>query len=370
MLTARDRQALLDLAHRARGGAYVHLPVWLLVSLWAGLHLQAPLFFAVNSLLFAATTAFRVSIASRFTYLLKARPEFARKGGFVAVLAPCVHWGILAALADHWSVLRDVATPLQFVVIALAGAGTNVFAINKTLRVLYPACALVPGIVAFVIGGNSQSMLLAVMGLAVLLYIFKSTETLYVDYWAAADGRRELESRARDLEKLSITDALTQIPNRMYFQHRLNESWAAAARDSQPLSLMLIDLDHFKVINDTHGHATGDQCLQAAAKALRAALHQPWDLLARYGGEEFAVLLEDVDAPRARLVAQRLLRSVESINLRVGDTPLRIACSIGVTTRIPQVGLDPSMLVVQADNALYEAKEQGRNRVVVAAGAA
>jgi len=165
---------------------------------------------------------------------------------------------------------------------------------------------------------------------------------------------------------LSVTDALTQVHNRLYFEHRLVAEWSRAAREAEPLSVLIIDLDHFKKINDTCGHPFGDRCLVAAAQALRAALHRANDVLARYGGEEFAVLLSGADARAAQQVADRLLASVGAVELSHEDRTVRLACSIGVSTIVPASMSSPSSAVSEADKALYAAKQQGRNRVVVA----
>jgi len=133
--------------------------------------------------------------------------------------------------------------------------------------------------------------------------------------------------------------------------------------------VLLVDLDHFQRINDTYGHSCGDACLKAAAQALRAPLQRGADLVARYGGEEFAVLLEGSDAAAGQATAQRLLRSVAAARVFYDGTVVRFACSIGVATMVPAAGSTPAALVKQADKALYEAKEQGRNRIVVAAAA-
>jgi diguanylate cyclase (GGDEF)-like protein len=212
--------------------------------------------------------------------------------------------------------------------------------------------------------------LVALMSVVLVVYLYKSSQVLHDDYWAAANARRELEERARQLELLSITDALTQIHNRLYFEHRLVAEWSRAARSAQPLSVLLVDLDHFKHINDSYGHLFGDRCLTAAAQALRAALHRPGDVLTRYGGEEFAALLPGTDAEAAHAVAERLLRSVSAVQLLYEGRLVPLACSIGASTLVPAVQSSPSSLVSEADKALYVAKQQGRNRVVAAVAAA
>ena len=130
--------------------------------------------------------------------------------------------------------------------------------------------------------------------------------------------------------------------------------------------MLIIDLDHFKKINDTYGHPFGDRCLAAAAQALRDGLQRSADVLARYGGEEFAVLLPGADAHAAQQRgAERLLHGVGSVELMHEGSAVRLACSIGVSTLVPASMSSPSSAVIEADKALYLAKQQGRNRVVM-----
>src|SRR5690606_4735256 len=184
------------------------------------------------------------------------------------------------------------------------------------------------------------------------------------DYWLGQRSRLLLEERARQLEVLSLTDTLTQIPNRLYFERRLAMEWASARRAHLPLSVAIIDLDHFKSINDTHGHPFGDECLKATANALQSELLRTTDEVARYGGEEFIVLLPQVSLEGAVAVAQRLLESVHEVVVTSGSASTRMSCSIGVACTIPAQPGSADALIKAADRALYEAKQQGRNRVV------
>lgn len=111
----------------------------------------------------------------------------------------------------------------------------------------------------------------------IFAYIFHASSNVQADEWSAARLRAELGDRARQLELMSTTDSLAGIQNRLYFDHRLVAEWSRAARAANSLSMLIVDVDHFKRVNDTHGHAAGDRCLVAVAQALRAALHRPSD---------------------------------------------------------------------------------------------
>ncbi len=175
-----------------------------------------------------------------------------------------------------------------------------------------------------------------------------------------------LKQQADLLESLSLLDALTHIPNRRRFDETLVTEWKRAMRDDTPLSLIMIDIDHFKQYNDHYGHGAGDICLHTVATELSRCLVRPSDLVARYGGEEFVVILPDTDQKSGAQVAERLRGCIEKLGLphAYSETAPVITVSVGIATQleIPEYFL-PQMLNDDADNALYLAKAGGRNRV-------
>jgi diguanylate cyclase (GGDEF)-like protein len=362
----RERQGLRDFTHRVKLGSFLHLPLWLLIAGWNDLEDSAFVFFWVNTALFLATTVVRV-VFYRFLFarLLERDLGRCRTLSRILVLIPALQWSALATAAAHGGPLHPLALPMLLVVISLASTGTIGLSIDRMVRVCYPFVALTPTIVATLLEPVPYKFLIAFMSGFMLLYTYSVAKIVYQDYWAAVDANDRLRARASSLESLSITDALTQIPNRLHFDQRLEEAWQEAARHGNPLSVLIIDLDHFKRVNDTYGHPCGDECLKAAAQALSRGVHRNGDLLARWGGEEFIVLLPGAPAPAAGAVAQRLLRNVSSTLVPCAGTPVRLTCSIGVATMYAGAHLSRTALIQEADRALYSAKQQGRNRVVV-----
>lgn len=170
------------------------------------------------------------------------------------------------------------------------------------------------------------------------------------------------------LATLAITDGLTGLANRRQFDDRLASEWARARREDTPLSLLLIDVDHFKKFNDQYGHQAGDGCLRSLAQILADQARRPADLAARYGGEEFALLLPNTDAEGCAEVGERLREAVRDLGmLHVLNTPSRVVTvSIGGATNLPAQGTaDPLAMVAAADRALYSAKGNGRDRLVM-----
>ncbi|EHQ51154.1 response regulator receiver modulated diguanylate cyclase [Ectothiorhodospira sp. PHS-1] len=167
------------------------------------------------------------------------------------------------------------------------------------------------------------------------------------------------------LEKISLQDGLTEIPNRRSFDQKFAEEWGRARRDGQPLSLLMIDIDQFKPYNDHYGHGAGDDCLKRVAQAMTGALSRTPDLLARYGGEEFVALLPGTDEMGCRHVAKHLLEAARSLNIphAHSDAAPHVTISIGGATHGGQTAKpDPETLKKAADDALYRAKQAGRNR--------
>jgi diguanylate cyclase (GGDEF)-like protein len=179
--------------------------------------------------------------------------------------------------------------------------------------------------------------------------------------------RREglLREQAEKLSSLSLTDELTGIANRRRLNHYLEDSLRRAQRAEAPLSVILLDIDHFKAYNDSLGHIAGDACLVSVVDCLKSLVRSAGDLLARYGGEEFCVVLAEEGGHSALDVAERLRQAVESLRLShpASPTAAHITISLGVATWTPERRLSATGLLLKADRYLFEAKQGGRNRV-------
>lgn len=185
---------------------------------------------------------------------------------------------------------------------------------------------------------------------------------------ALALANETLTELNRKLETLSNTDGLLGIANRRHFNETLEHEWRRAQREHQPLSLLMIDVDHFKRYNDTYGHQAGDACLQSVAQAALSAMRRPSDLLARYGGEELVVILSNTGAQGAMEVAQAIRRNLAQRQIPHGDSPVakQVTVSIGAATTSPDPQTHPEQLIAAADQGLYAAKEVGRDRICAA----
>jgi diguanylate cyclase (GGDEF)-like protein len=172
------------------------------------------------------------------------------------------------------------------------------------------------------------------------------------------------------LNELSARDGLTGLYNRRHFDAALETELRRAARNLKPISLLMIDVDCFKALNDGYGHQRGDDCLREVARVLEEHPRRGYDVVARYGGEEFVLLLPEADSCAARATAESIRHAVHALKIEnhgstVGDT---VTVSIGVCCDHPHIYDESGQFVRQADAALYEAKRLGRNRVEVATG--
>ncbi len=180
-------------------------------------------------------------------------------------------------------------------------------------------------------------------------------ETLEIICLSAA-GRLELSRKA-------VIDGLTELYNHYYFQSILSENFASARRHGQPLSLVLIDIDHFKRFNDTWGHQVGDLVLKEVAQVIKSSC-RGGDTVARYGGEEIAVILPMAQNHKAEIVAERVRKAIENHRISHGDEQLSVTISLGLAIFDATIA-DKDELIRRADEALYRSKAQGRNRLTI-----
>jgi len=177
--------------------------------------------------------------------------------------------------------------------------------------------------------------------------------------------KQQLEEQNAQLEQMSVRDGLTGVANRRHFDDRLDRAWRRSLREGSPLSLVMIDVDHFKLYNDLFGHPGGDDCLRAVAKTLAAQIQRPDDLIARYGGEEFAAILPVTDGAGAGHIAEQMRAAVSALQMaHPRSSTGHVTISVGVGTMRASSSETMNALIELADSRLYEAKRGGRDRVI------
>jgi diguanylate cyclase (GGDEF)-like protein len=212
-----------------------------------------------------------------------------------------------------------------------------------------------------VLGLSAVLVLLAVQGI--------QSAIVQLNYVSGRDLLLEREHELREinaaLRQMSLEDPLTHIANRRRFETALQISWRRGSRKGQPVALLMIDVDFFKGVNDSHGHSYGDECLVSIARILEEHARRPDDIVARLGGEEFVILLPDTQLGGAEAVAARIQHAVRALGVENKSSPFegKLTISIGVgAVSQPTNGVDPTVLVDCADQAMYDAKHMGRNR--------
>ena len=287
------------------------------------------------------------------------------------ILANGFHWGLLSAWLIVDPDFERLHYPLMIVLAAFALAGTVTLSISHVVRILYPLCVYSPTIIVLILlRYHSEYIMLASLALISLVYIIDAAKITSRDYWEAIQNHQIAIERATQLEFLSITDPLTQLNNRMYFNDRYQEEWTRCSRLGVPVSVLMVDLDHFKTINDNLGHFSGDECLRQFAVTLREHVPRKTDVVARYGGEEFIIMLTGTDLERTQQIAGNLVKATAEMSVQCSQKAINMTCSIGIACTVPDYRKDSESLLHAADNALYMAKSKGRNQWVSAAESA
>lgn len=183
------------------------------------------------------------------------------------------------------------------------------------------------------------------------------------DVTDVATNRRQLQAANRELQRLSSTDRLTGLFNRGHWEEMLRQEYARHRRYDRNAALVMFDIDHFKKINDTYGHQTGDAVIQQTAEVIRNSMRDA-DIAGRYGGEEFVVLLPDTDSEGAASVAERLRQSIEAHEVVYEGNRIHFTVSLGIAD-LSQPTSGYAQLIERADSALYASKSGGRNRVTL-----
>ena len=217
-----------------------------------------------------------------------------------------------------------------------------------------------------ILAASVAAMLLAVAAFVALRYYRRLVRQLADSTLHVMRQQEQLLAANRELQQLSQTDGLTRLANRRHFDHALEREHARWQRTAAPLSLLMIDLDHFKLVNDHYGHAVGDDYLRAVARTLEGAVGRATDMAARFGGEEFVCLLPETDTREAQLVAERIRAAVQALALPNAQAPIPLlTVSVGVAT-LAGGSHDALAALKAADEQLYAAKRAGRNRVQAA----
>ncbi|WLQ12649.1 GGDEF domain-containing protein [Hahella aquimaris] len=361
-----EQQRKRDLANRQRPGILFYPATWVFIS--AAIMFSSPtpeksLWLAYVALLIVAVSSYRYYAMHQFMRKL----EIGREASYTPLLFGASFsaglWGGIAAL----SVLPTPFSPhfplFLTCTLGLCAGGAASLAILGRMVNLFIICLLAPMTLAlfspYATQPGAVGFLLMTFGLGMS---WISTLPRH-EYEVAVLSIIKLSQQAKYLTELTIQDGLTGVKNRRYFDQILNADLRRASRLNYPISLLLIDIDHFKRVNDRYGHLVGDECLVQTAQTLMRQLQRNSDVLARYGGEEFGIILPGVDAEEAAALAEKLRRAVAACAVWNLSDPVSVTISIGGVSGVPRETMTPKQLLELADKALYQAKSYGRNCV-------
>lgn len=280
-------------------------------------------------------------------------------------------WGIGGLFVLDASPLAMVVTITAIQAMIMGGALTLGAYLPSFYAFSLPA--ILPLVVALGLKGGGTNIVLALYSaifLVLMLDIAKRLNHSLREVWKLTFEKEHLLSeltKANDHQKaLANTDGLTGIANRRRFDDVLAQELARISRTHSPLSLLILDVDHFKIYNDTYGHVAGDECLKRVAKILEKQFCRASDMASRYGGEEFAVIMPDTDESGAIRQAEVIRSEVEKLNIHHAHSPTadHITVSMGIVTLYASDVREAKDLIAMADRCLYQAKADGRNREV------
>lgn len=217
-------------------------------------------------------------------------------------------------------------------------------------------------------GHFSQYVVLAnVVGILLCYLLERRDRVMFLQAQLLELEKRRLDQLSQEFNRLSREDVLTGLANRRHFNEVFQQEWDRARRDNRPLALIFVDVDHFKPFNDTHGHVEGDRALAQVGMALKTVLQRPGDLAARYGGEEFVLLLPNTPVEGACDVALQVAQAIAALRIlhRASKVADHVTASMGLASMLPGGELRSGQLLARADEAVYAAKEAGRNCIVV-----
>jgi diguanylate cyclase (GGDEF)-like protein len=357
-----NRRVLEDLEQRSTPGMYFYIVITAVVLCVNGFYQRHLLFSVLFASAMAIITGFRLAQFHMFRVIYDLSRKFNYMAFFASVYATSLTWGVGFA----YFMLHPNEHASQIVMIAstvgLTAGGVMAFFPAWHVSVIYTLLMLGPAFVLML--WYAINLPLAFLIFLYALYMPVMALRGNREYWNALENEHYLMIRSEEIKKLSRTDGLTGLYNRRYFEEIFARQWKAALRNKSYLSLIIGDIDHFKNINDTHGHQAGDAFLQEVASLLRGTLKRETDFIARYGGEEFVILTLNTGPEETRLLAEKIRKKFEKMQIDYNGKSIKTTISLGAVSCIPDLHDKREQVLKKADEALYRAKDEGRNKMV------
>jgi diguanylate cyclase (GGDEF)-like protein len=358
-----NKRVVQDLKSRSTFGIFFYIILSFVVVFAAKLY-ETHLFFSICFLLSISGICLFRLIHLKISPKMGERYETLNKNIFFAsVIITALIWGAVFALT---MLLNREYVPqmlMNVLICGLCAGGVVAFVPDMRLSIIFNISILMPAVI--VILATGVNVPLAVMIILFSIYMGLIAYRGNGEYWNALENEYLLEIKSREMTRLSNTDVLTGLYNRRYFDNEFERELKRSGRSSNMLSVIMLDIDDFKVINDTFGHQVGDEYLKKAAQILISVFKRESDIVARYGGEEFIVLLPGMNADHARQLAEDLQDKIKAMTIDHQGNKVAATISSGIICCVPDVNTISDSIISGADQALYMAKQEGRDRVVV-----
>jgi diguanylate cyclase (GGDEF)-like protein len=359
-----NKRALDDIKRRSSIGSLFYIPLFLAImfsSDFYNRHCSACLPFGI---LILSTSVLRIayySIASKF--VSRYNPFLDKIILFITIFALGLAWGTCFA----WVMLRTGESMAKMIMIictiGVCAGGSLAYIPSITLSLFYNLAMLAPASISMLIF-HINHPLVPVLLIVFSIYMLFITVEGNGEYRQAFENEQLLIDQSEELNILARIDSLTGLYNRRYFDESLNREFKKASRLSIPLTVIIGDIDHFKMINDQYGHLAGDKFLKFTANLFRSVFRRDTDTVARFGGEEFIVLLTDINSEDAFDLAEELRQRMSEMQIVFNGQTLSATLSIGIACWEPETQESRDSLISRADDALYQAKRLGRNQTV------
>ena len=357
-----NRRVIDDLKNRSTIGMYFYLAITIAVLATDDFYKNHVVFsaFFMSAMLFIAV--FQIAHHYLFDKIKSIPPRVNNGIFFASVYATSLTWGTGFA----YFMIQPQGISSKIIMLAatvgLNSGGVVAFIPSWYISSLYTLLMLLPAVVLMYLLNIHPTLVV----LIILFIIYMTMIALRGnrEYWDALENEYLLKQKTAEIEEISRVDVLTGLYNRRYFDEIFNIVWKSAARNKDLLTVIIADIDHFKPINDTHGHLAGDAYLKKIADVFSGVFQRETDFVARYGGEEFVFLLKDTKKRAALDLAEKVRSEIENTALYHYSSRIQSTISLGITACVPDLEDKKETMLEKADKALYQAKNSGRNRVV------
>lgn len=353
-----------DVSNRTRLGSIYYLMAWLLTWGFSNAPLQHLLLGLGGCGFFVLMLALRWAHLPPITHSDRRLTRWINRH-WLLVLLTAMGWGLAHALALYSPDFQRSQLVATVSTIAFSSAVAFTFSMRLRRGLCTVLLLNLPGLLVLASSGEQQLPILLTLAFYLIYLLMVGTRS-FREYHAGIALELQLLEQRDALERLSRTDSLTGLGNRHQFNDLFPLMLANAKRQGSPLALVLMDIDLFKRVNDQHGHLTGDACLEVFAERMRQVFRRDNDILLRMGGEEFAVLMPGTDLESAQQMAEQFRTCIADSPLQAREHSLNLTTSLGVGTFEPTRDNSSEAFFQRIDSALFQAKADGRNRLVLA----